>query len=69
MVPGNLDLSAVERERRLAAHHRAWRRALLAEVADAVSEHGRCLHVSVHSFTPHLPHGERDLDVEVLRAV
>ncbi|MCB9797761.1 MAG: N-formylglutamate amidohydrolase [Alphaproteobacteria bacterium] len=66
VVPGNVDLSPAAREARLAAFHRPWRRALEAEVERALREGGRCLHLSLHSFTPHLPHGERDLDVGVL---
>lgn len=65
-VPGNEGISPEAREARLAAYHRPWRRALEAEVGRAIDFGGRCLHLSVHSFTPHLSHGERDLDVGVL---
>ncbi|MCB9764540.1 MAG: N-formylglutamate amidohydrolase [Alphaproteobacteria bacterium] len=65
-VPGNAGLSPQARAARLAAFHAPFRRALRAEVDRAIGLHSACAHVSVHSFTPHLPHGERDLDVGVL---
>ncbi|MCB9745583.1 MAG: N-formylglutamate amidohydrolase [Alphaproteobacteria bacterium] len=65
-VPGNQGLDHDARQARLEAFHRPWRRALEAEVRRAIARGGRCLHLSVHSFTPHLEHGERDLDIGVL---
>lgn len=64
-VPGNRALPDDERERRLARFHRPWRRAVTAEVDDAVAR-GGCLHLSLHSFDPTLSADRAGLDIGVL---
>jgi predicted N-formylglutamate amidohydrolase len=55
-VPGNAGLSTQEREERVRRFWWPYRRAVDADLARAMSRYGRCLHVSVHSFTP-VAHG------------
>ena len=53
-VPGNRALTGEERERRLARYYDPWRLAVEEAIADRIAHQGRCLHISVHSFTPRL---------------
>lgn len=54
IIPGNAHADAAERERRIAAYHRPYHRALSALI-DATEEAGETpLVVSIHSFTPQL---------------
>jgi predicted N-formylglutamate amidohydrolase len=51
-VPGNRDLSPAEKERRIRLYYRPFREAVLSDVRRAIEEYGRCIHLSIHSFTP-----------------
>jgi predicted N-formylglutamate amidohydrolase len=65
-VPGNLNLSKAERERRIKLYYASYRAAVTAEIRRIVRKHGRCVHVSVHSFTPRLMGIERKADIGLL---
>lgn len=55
-----------ERERILAICHAPHRDAVAAAVDDGLREHGRVLHLAVHSFTPIWKGRSRDVDVGLL---
>jgi predicted N-formylglutamate amidohydrolase len=65
-VPGNLGVTDRERERRFSTIHRPYRRAVGDAVATAIAAHGRCVHLSIHSFTPRLHDSVRDFDMGIL---
>jgi predicted N-formylglutamate amidohydrolase len=64
-IPGNATLDVADREARL-AHHRAYRNAVTEAVRQTLDQHGRCVHLSIHSFTPELHGAVRDFDCGVL---
>jgi predicted N-formylglutamate amidohydrolase len=64
-VPGNYNLVVEERATRL-QHHAAWRRGVQDTIRQQVDRHGRCLHLSIHSFTNELQGKVRDFDLGVL---
>lgn len=66
LVPGNVDLETSERLRRLARWHRPYRGAVEVAVNRELVARGRCLHLSVHSFTPELDGVRRDVEVGLL---
>lgn len=66
VIRGNVGLSADARARRLARVQAPYRAAVLAAVEREVERAGRCLHVSVHSFTPALDGRPRPYDAGVL---
>lgn len=65
-VPGNRRLAIMERERRLARYHRPYRARVRAAVEAALAARGRCLHLSVHSFSAVLSERRREVEVGVL---
>lgn len=65
VIPGNAAVSVVDRARRLAMHAR-YRNAVREAVAAALAQHGRCVHLSIHSFTPVMDGHVRDFDCGVL---
>lgn len=65
-VPGNASLPPEARIERIARWHRPWRRRARQLVEDTIARHGRCLHVSVHSFTPVLGEERREVQAGVL---
>jgi predicted N-formylglutamate amidohydrolase len=65
-VPGNVGLSEAERKHRLDEVHAPWRAAAQASMAHMLAAHGRCVHLSVHSFTPRLGDEVRDYDMGIL---
>lgn len=64
-VPGNERLTDEEREARIAAVHRPYREAALADARRLAAE-GHCLHLSMHSFDPSLDPEGRAFDCGVL---
>lgn len=64
-IPGNAALDPHGREARIARYHRPYREAVRAD-ALAMSERGRCLHLSIHSFEPALDPIARAFDAGVL---
>ena len=65
-VPGNVSLSAADRENRIRRDHRPYREAVQRDVHRRIELHGRCLHVPVHSFTPELNGNRRPYEVGIL---
>jgi predicted N-formylglutamate amidohydrolase len=65
-VPGNEGLSAEERSRRIELYYEPFRSTAFLEVNRGVKSTGRCVHLSVHTFTPQLNGVVRPLDVAVL---
>ncbi len=65
-VPGNEALSAEERMRRIDLYYEPFRSKALTEISKGVKSTGRCVHISVHTFTPQLDGVVRPLDVAVL---
>jgi predicted N-formylglutamate amidohydrolase len=65
-VPGNEGLCAAEKERRVQRYYLPYRTAVCAAVDAAGNRAGRCLHLSVHSFTPVLGTKRRGCDVGLL---
>ncbi len=65
-VPGNAELAADERARRLADYHAPFWAAVRRDVVARLRIDGACLHVSSHSFDPALDPAARRFDVGVL---
>jgi predicted N-formylglutamate amidohydrolase len=65
-VPGNEALTAEERARRIELSSEPFRSTALTEIGKGVRSTGRCVHISVHTFTPRLNGVVRPLDVAVL---
>jgi predicted N-formylglutamate amidohydrolase len=65
-VPGNEALTAKERTRRIELYYEPFRSTALMEISRGVKSTGRCVHISVHTFTPRLNGVVRPLDVAVL---
>lgn len=63
-IPGNLALTDEQRAGRIAVFHRPYRRAVLEEIEEITSQ-GRCVHVSVHTFSPAQDGVSPDLEVQV----
>lgn len=64
-VPGNATVTVADRQTRLATH-RAYRADVTEAVRAALAEHGRCVHLSIHTFTPVMNGQARDFDCGVL---
>lgn len=65
-VPGNESVTAEERARRIELYYEPFRSKAFAEISRGVRSTGRCVHISVHTFTPRLNGVVRPLDVAVL---
>ena len=65
VVPGNVGLSPLDREARIARFHRPYREAARAD-AQRMAAEGGCLHLSIHSFDPSLDPVARAFDAGVL---
>ena len=65
-VPGNAELDAGARERRLAEYHAPYWSAVRRDVKARLVSVGACLQISSHSFDPSLDPGSRRFDVGVL---
>lgn len=65
-VPGNVGLSPVEREQRLADFHAPYWKMVRHDVEARLIDPGSCLHLSSHSFCPSLDPPARGFDVGVL---
>jgi predicted N-formylglutamate amidohydrolase len=65
-VPGNEALTAEEQARRIELYYEPFRSTALTEISKGVRSTGRCVHISVHTFTPRLNGVVRPLDVAVL---
>jgi predicted N-formylglutamate amidohydrolase len=65
-VPGNETLAPGERERRVRLYHEPFRDAVLTDVQGIIRRHGRCVHLSIHSFTPMVDRVTRNADIGIL---
>ena len=65
-IPGNQNLDAAERERRIREHWTPYRDRVLSDMRSIVERAGCCIHFGVHSFTPLVDGVERDVCVGLL---
>lgn len=65
-VPGNEAMQADERTRRIERYYEPFRSVAFTEISRGVKSTGRCVHISVHTFTPRLNGVVRPLDVALL---
>jgi predicted N-formylglutamate amidohydrolase len=65
-VPGNEAVTEEERARRIELYYEPFRSTAFTEISKGVKSTGRCVHISVHTFTPRLNGVVRPLDVAVL---
>jgi len=65
-VPGNDAVTGGERSRRVELYYEPFRSTAFTEISKGVRSTGRCVHISVHTFTPRLNGVVRPLDVAVL---
>ncbi len=65
-VSGNEAMSPEEKARRVERYYRPYRAAVTAAVNATRARYGRCLHLSVHSFTPDVGARVRRCDVGLL---
>lgn len=65
-VPGNVHLSGLERDARIAAFHAPYWAAVRRDAMARLRDAGHVLHVSSHSFDPALDPRNRQFDVGVL---
>jgi predicted N-formylglutamate amidohydrolase len=65
-IPGNRSLSPEERDRRIRLYYTPFRNAVLSDVRRALERYGRCIHLSVHSFTPVLGPVVRNAEIGLL---
>lgn len=65
-IPGNQNLDAAERERRIREYWAPYREKVLSNMRSIVERAGRCVHFGVHSFTPVVDGVERDVCVALL---
>jgi predicted N-formylglutamate amidohydrolase len=65
-IPGNQNLDAAERERRIREYWTPYRDRVLSDIRSIVERAGRCIHFGVHSFTPVVDGVERDVCVALL---
>lgn len=65
-IPFNYGLDAAAREERIDAYWRPYRQAVATGVERIIAEHGRCVHLCIHTFTPVLADTERANDIGLL---
>ena len=65
-VPGNTAVSPEERQTRVRLYYAPYREEVLADIQDRVRRVGRCVHLSVHSFTPWILGRKRMADYGIL---
>ncbi len=65
-VPGNCDLTREEKERRIRLYYAPYREVVLGDVRRAIERSGRCIHLSMHSFTPSVNGAVRRADIGLL---
>ena len=65
-VPGNRDVSADEKRRRIREYHEPYRSSVAEALTRALERGGSCVHLSVHSFTPAVNGSKRNADVGLL---
>jgi predicted N-formylglutamate amidohydrolase len=65
-IPGNAAISEQEREERIKRYYTPYREALLSSIRGTIRGQGRCIHLSMHSFTASLLEVERRADYGLL---
>jgi predicted N-formylglutamate amidohydrolase len=65
-IPGNETLSREERNSRVRLYYTPFREAVLADVQRIIEAYGRCVHLSIHSFTPVVDGVTRVGDIGIL---
>jgi len=65
-IPFNRGLTDDDVERRVENYYRPYRDALSAGVARVIENHGRCVHLCIHTFTPKLGDKVRGNDIGLL---
>jgi predicted N-formylglutamate amidohydrolase len=65
-IPGNAALSRHERDGRIRQYYTPYRDKILRDIRRIVGRRKRCIHLSVHSFTPCLGRQARRADIGVL---
>ena len=65
-IPGNASVSEQERDERIKRYYTPYREALLSSIRSTIRRQGRCVHFSMHSFTPSLLGRDRRADYGIL---
>ncbi len=65
-IPGNQDVDDAEIKRRLRRWWKPYRDRATADVSRQIARHGRCLQLSIHSFTPVVDGVTRRADIGLL---
>ena len=65
-IPGNQEADAVEISRRQRRWWKPYRERATADVSRLIARHGRCLQLSIHSFTPVVDGVTRRADIGLL---
>jgi predicted N-formylglutamate amidohydrolase len=65
-IPGNRRLSPAEKIHRIRRYYTPFREAVLKDVRRAIESHGRCVHLSMHSFTPRVGREVRQAEIGLL---
>ena len=65
-IPFNRGLTDEDIERRVESYYRPYRDALSAGVTRVIENHGRCVHLYIHTFTPKLGDKVRGNDIGLL---
>jgi predicted N-formylglutamate amidohydrolase len=65
-VPGNVSLSAEEKNCRIRLYYAPFREAILRDIRRAIETCGRCIHLSIHSFTPRVGREVRNAEIGLL---
>jgi predicted N-formylglutamate amidohydrolase len=65
-IPGNAELSPDEKISRIQRYYAPFREAVLNDVRRAVERYERCVHLSIHSFTPAAGRIVRNADIGLL---
>jgi len=65
-IPGNAAISAHERDERIKLYYMPYRKAVLSSIRSTIRRQGRCVHFSMHSFTPSVLGAERRADYGIL---
>lgn len=65
-IPFNRGLTADEIQRRVEQYYLPYRNAVCEGVARAIEQHGRCVHLCIHTYTPQLGNNVRGNDIGLL---
>jgi len=65
-IPFNRGLAATDRAARIDKYYRPYRDGVIKAADALIAEHGRCVHICVHTFTPVLAGNERGNDIGLL---